>query len=425
MTSSLASRTVVLIGLRPGDLNILDTRGLDLHAVVSSRAERALTDRLRQRMASLLVLDLPGRRMDEYDEHAPAIAAWVGRLAGAVRVVSLYEHTQRVAARIREMTGIPGLLPDVARRCRDKVEMTEAVSAAGVATVPTLPVDAGTAVTDASSWLHKEGANRVILKPRAGAASGGVMQFASPREFERFFIDHRLPPDYEVQPFIEDPVCHIDGLVRNDKLRFLSVSRYVGTTLRYQRDRKPMGSVTLDRHAHEEARVFTTAVLDALDIRDSVFHLEAFGGSEGFRFLEIGARFGGINIQPHLRRVYGIDLVTEALRAQALLPSVVNGPTLACDRIAPGSSGWLIVPRPSPAASRVRAVHLPHLPPAVIEVVRPQVGDELRAQGAELDAVVRMVLSVPGGNDAEVEALITSFADAVAVNLETRQETVS
>ncbi len=428
MIATVAEQTqrqqVIVVGWRPEDGDALPWDGADVNAVLSRRSYARLPDADRRRLRAALPLDLPGRNMDEYDQHVPSMAVWARSEVGpAPRVISLYEHTLVAAARLRELLGVPGMSSAVALQCRDKVSMSAAVAAAGLPTVGTLPVDSDLIVAEVAQWLRSQQATRVILKPRAGAASGGVREFASVEEFESRLGATGLPDNHEVQPFVDDPVCHLDAVVRGSEVLFLSAGRYLGTTLRYQRDREPMGSVSLDAAHLQEALAFASGVVRALGVTDSVVHIEAFLGADGFRFLEMGARFGGINITPHVRRVWGVDLRKESVAAQRLTPSEVQGPVLAGRRAGPGgrapggASGWLIVPRARPEACTVSGVRLPRSVPGVVEASHVQPGDRMTAQGPELDAVIRLVLDLPHGDESELEALARSLTDTVEVDL--------
>ncbi|MCD5317018.1 ATP-grasp domain-containing protein [Kineosporia babensis] len=390
---------------------------------MSTRSGQRLSTEERAGLGSILELDLAGASLDEYEAHLPEILSWIREIdcdQQDLQVVALYEHTLRTAARLRSGLGLAGMSPEQVERCRDKVAMVRAVES-HAPVVSTFPVDESTDAGAVVNWLHECGAGRVILKPRDGAASLGVVEFASVDAF-RSGVAAGFTEELEVQPFIEKPICHLDGLIRDGVVTFLSVSRFVGDNLLYHRDRIPMGSAVMDRDAHRMGLDFASRVLTGLGVEDSAFHIEAFFEGTGFRMLEAAVRVGGINIQPHLRRVFEVDLTAEAFLAQCQEPSRLDGPVLACDRV-PGSSGWLLVPR---AEDEPCVVTDAQSPPDTGEFVLTadvfEPGRVLARQGVGVDAAAAFVLAAPGGDTEVVAAAVHRLAQQVKVSYRRLEE---
>jgi hypothetical protein len=282
-------------------------------------------------------------------------AALVSRFGQPNWVLALNEGDLDTAALLRERLGCRGLSPAGLAPFRDKLTMAQAVAAAGIR-IPAFadaPDPAAVArFADASGWP-------VIVKPRRGTASRGVLRLDSPADLARL---RGLPPEPRlVEEFCPDPVCHVDGLWTGSRLGPWRASRYLNTCVGFTNG-DVLGSVEVDDAGLlQPLGAFAAAVAGALSTDPWVFHLEVFAGpvaADGPRltFLEVGYRTGGAEIPFIWREVHGMDLMAAAAAVQ-----------LGQDpRLAPGSrtrvGGWLLVPTPVPAPCRVVSAELPALP---------------------------------------------------------------
>jgi hypothetical protein len=273
---------------------------------------------------------------------AEKIAACSGGFAG---IVALSEFDLMTAAVLRERFATPGYSTDFVRRFRDKVLMKTMVAAAGIAVPRFLPLAPR---ADPGDIIAKLGLP-VILKPRGGAASHGVVRVEEPAELAAAIA----PVDaegYECEAYISGPVLHVDGVRRNGRFHFVSASAYIGTCLGFAQGR-PLGSVLLDDTPRRRRVVqFAAACLDALEHDDGPFHLELIEHGTGeLVFLEVGLRPGGGEITYVHHDLFGVDLVGEAVRA------TVSAPVLApSDRFrAASGGGFVMVPEPGPFPSQV------------------------------------------------------------------------
>lgn len=258
-------------------------------------------------------------------------------------IVGLFENTVVPAARLREHFGIPGMSMRTAVRCRDKVAMKAAVRYAGVRVPEFREVGPHTDPAGLAA-IAAAMPGRVVLKPRRQAASIGISIFDSGADFLRHARSAGLPDDYQVEQFVDGSICHFDGVVRDGRIRFFSASKYLDdcTCFAFQFHDAPLATVTLDSpRIVADARHFTESVLDAVELRHGVFHLEAFITPDGhFVFLEIAARFGGAGIVKQLEQAYGVDLIEETLLACLGKPSRVAVET----RPSAAAHGLLLMP---------------------------------------------------------------------------------
>jgi hypothetical protein len=292
---------------------------------------------------------------DDFDAVWPAVTELAERFGVPDRVVALNEGDLDCAAHVRASLGCAGQDPSALARFRDKLTMVQAVASAGVRT----PEFAD--APDERSVVDFAGQHRwpVIVKPRRGTASRGVLRLDSAADLARL---RDLPWEPRVvQQVCPDPILHIDGFWTGERLGPWRASRYVNTCVGFTAG-DVLGSVELD----DESLLavigeFTAAVGAALSREPWVFHLEAFlgtepGGSPRLTFLEVGYRAGGAEIPFVWREVHGIDLMRAAAEVQIGICPAVETP--ASWRTA----GWLLVPTPVPAPCRVVSWELPEAP---------------------------------------------------------------
>jgi hypothetical protein len=348
--------------------------------------------------------------MTGYERQLDTIVELADELAGEFgppkAVVGLFEHTVYPAGVLRDRFGLAGTRAEVARRCRDKVEMKRALRGSGVPVPRFWPVGASTTAAELRGLLAGV-PGPLVLKPRAQAGSVGVRLFGSVAEVLDRAAGEGFEDGCELEEFVDGVVCHLDGVVRDGVVRFLSVSRYLGTCLGFETEAVPVGSVTLDDPAVVgRAAEFTSAVLDALDLRDSSFHLEAFLTPAGeFVFLEVACRFGGAAVPTQLKLAAGFDIARESVLAGTGEPPEWAGPPAA------GASGHLWVPIPGKAAGRVRRIHgLDRCPDSVVFSEIPSIASEL-VPGAFYAAAGKFILAGPStaAVQADVEALMSSY----------------
>ncbi|MFI6513813.1 acetyl-CoA carboxylase biotin carboxylase subunit family protein [Streptosporangium sp. NPDC050855] len=273
------------------------------------------------------------------------------RFGPPARVLALNEGDLDTAARLRAHLGYPGQRPDRLARFRDKLTMVRTVSAAGLAVPAFADAPGPEAVldfADAHGWP-------VVVKPRRGTASRGVLRLDSAGEVSAL---GDLPPEPRlVQRFCPDPVYHVDGLWTGTELGPWRASRYLNTCVDFTVG-EVLGSVEVDDpDLLGPLGDFTAAVAGALSDRPWVFHLEVFVGSGGdglprITFLEAGYRVGGAEIPFLWREVHGIDLMAAAADVQlGRTPSLRVPATWE-------TGGWLLVPTPVPAPCRVVSAEL-------------------------------------------------------------------
>ena len=187
----------------------------------------------------------------------------------------------------------------------------------------------------------------VILKPRCFAGSRGVKIIDKKEKLlqnlKGLYFDYTRvsefnygEEDIEVEEYIQAPICHIDGIVFNNEIKFCICSQYINTCFEYTTG-KILGSKKGSEVQQKKALDFATEVNNSLKLPNGVFHLEAFWKDENFIFLEIGIRPGGAEIVPSIELATGLNLATEHIKCQIGIT-----PDTPCDKYK--YFGWVNFP---------------------------------------------------------------------------------
>lgn len=289
-------------------------------------------------------------RTDDLDAVRAAVRSLVARYGRPLGVVALKEDDLLVGAQLRDDWGCAGPRPQQVHVFRDKALMCEAVRRAG------LPVPAFAVAPDAAAVRDFAAAHGwpVIVKPRGGSSSEGVVRLDGPADLAALSPTTFTEPPL-VQAYCADPIHHVDGVFDGRDVALWRGSRYVNDCLGFRRG-VALGSVEDDDPVRRRALgQAATGFLRALGDQPTVFHLEVFVGADDLgrpriTFLEVGARTGGGEIPFVWREVHGYDLVEAAacLQLGRPVPPVPSGPPGPDD-----VGGFLLVPAPASRPCRI------------------------------------------------------------------------
>ncbi|NEB00234.1 ATP-grasp domain-containing protein [Streptomyces sp. SID13726] len=288
-------------------------------------------------------VERPGLR-DPYDE---AVQWLDGDPRTFDRIISMSEYELLDAARLRERLGVPGAPVARVLLARDKVLMKRAVDRAGLRVPRFLPLTDFLRADGRAPW-----SGATVLKPHRGASSEDVVVYGDPREayasvtgrtsgvseLDGTEVTDEAVASYEVEEFVDGPVLHFDGLVQDGRVLALTGSEYLGTCLGYAQG-VPLGSFQI--RLTDAAREWVARALDAVEIREGSFHLEAIRDSGGeLVFLEVGNRVGGADVAATFELRTGVHLPSWELRV--LLGERVAG--LLPERGSARWYGWFVHP---------------------------------------------------------------------------------
>jgi predicted ATP-grasp superfamily ATP-dependent carboligase len=215
------------------------------------------------------------------------------------------------AAKIAAALGLPGGDPDAAMRCRDKHQSREALAAAGV---PQARSVLATSVEKALRIADEIG-YPVVLKPRAMAASLGVVRVDGPAELVRRFAfarDTTLPGAWRydevlVEEFLTGPEVSVDAAVHRGEVLPMFVAR---KEIGYPPYFEEVGHVVDAADPllpDPEIRDIVQATHTALGFADGMTHTELKLTPSGPKVVELNGRLGG-DLIPYLGlRATGMD----------------------------------------------------------------------------------------------------------------------
>ena len=223
-----------------------------------------------------------------------AVAARVAALAqhAAIgRVECLWEPYMVLAARLREMLGVPGLTVEQTLPFRDKELMKSRLDAAGIRTPHHYEA---TTVTQVWEAVGKIGFP-VIVKPIDGAGSMDTFRVDSTDELNDILPLLRHVPRVSVEEFVDAEEFTYDTVCAGGQVLFENICWY-GTRPLITKQHEWVSPITMslrdiDTEHLAGGRAMGRAVLDTLGFRDGFTHMEWYRKADGeVVFGEIGAR---------------------------------------------------------------------------------------------------------------------------------------
>jgi len=213
------------------------------------------------------------------------------------QVECLWEPYMILAARIREVFGLPGLTVAQTVPFRDKERMKQAIDAAGIRT----PRHAST-TTVAGVW---EAAERIgyplIVKPIAGAGSADTYRVDSATELAEVLPFLRHVPEVSVEEFVDGEEFTYDTVCAGGEVLFENMLWYRPRPLQMKMHEwiSPVSIALRDISVPHLAagRTMGRQVIAALGFQTGFTHMEWYRKADGEAvFGEIGARVAGARI---------------------------------------------------------------------------------------------------------------------------------
>lgn len=226
------------------------------------------------------------------------------------------------AGRLRDRLGIDGQSEASAIRFRDKFAMKSRLCEASVP-VPKFALLAE-AAKRTSDW--RRCGQTVLLKPRDGFGSKGILKVNSDQSFEeaiKLIRETSCVDEYYIEEYIDGELFHVDGVIRDGLWVTGWPSRYLYKPLDYSLGAHGGSYMMAQSPLAQELIDFAKAIIIGMGAPSAAsFHAEIFRTSDG-RLLagEIASRTAGNKIRDVIQVGLGVDLTREWVRAQAGAPS--------------------------------------------------------------------------------------------------------
>ena len=279
--------------------------GVNLSLISQDPVER-LPARLRASLAAHWRVDnaLDGQQL------ADAARGLARQLGPPQRMIAALEHLQVPLAEAREALGIEGMSAEAANNFRDKAQMKEVLTAAGVPCAShMLAENAEQAIAFANAAGFP-----LVAKPPAGA--GGKRTFRINNGDELTTMLRRYPPNPHDPTLLEEFVTgeehSFDSVVINGRPVWYSISRYMPSPLEVLENPWIQWCVFLPRDVSGEEyspiRDAGFRALDALGMGTGLSHMEWFRLKNGrIAINEVGARPPGAQITSLLSWAHDVD----------------------------------------------------------------------------------------------------------------------
>jgi hypothetical protein len=249
-----------------------------------------------------------------------AVVKAVKKWAGPVkfdRVICLWEPGVLLAAKIREALGVPGMTLEEATPFRDKDEMKERVSAAGIRT----PRHRSATTTKEVREAAKKIGFPVIVKPIAGAGSMDTYRANDAKELAAALGKMGHIEKVNVEEFVDGEEYTYDTICVDGRILYQNVSYYRPRPLAFRSTEwiSPMTYCLRDLSDPQLAHGIAMGkeVLKALDFRTGFTHMEWYRKTDGETvFGEIAARPPGANTVDLMNFASDIDLFTGYAEAE-------------------------------------------------------------------------------------------------------------
>lgn len=269
-----------------------------------------------------------------YEQVKAAVQECIAAMNGVDKLIAMSEFDLELVARLRKHLKIDGVTTEQVKLYRDKVAMKKALKLTSIKYPKFTEINNYQDIVDFVTVNPLP----VILKPRRGAASVGVMKISNLEELLK--ISNMDLKNYECEQFVHGEILHVDGAIHDGNLLFCIPSKYINTCLEYSSG-SPLGSVMIDDvELNNRIRDVSTVILNSLSLETGIFHLELILNNSDLYFLEIGARCGGGEIPFILKNEFKINMFEVWVNLELNEP--LQDYNLNLNRI----TGFLMFPKP-------------------------------------------------------------------------------
>ncbi|MEM7453331.1 MAG: ATP-grasp domain-containing protein [Planctomycetota bacterium] len=228
--------------------------------------------------------------------------AVLGMVSAAARkaridlVECTWEPYMVLAARIREMLGLPGMTVEQTVPFRDKEKMKQVLDANGIRTPRHFSTTSKEGVREAAAEIGYP----VCVKPIAGAGSADTYRVDDAEHMEEILPRLGHVTEVSVEEFIEAEEFTFDTVCVNGEIKFYNMCMYrprplMGRTHQWI-SQQTIALRDIDHEYLESGRQMGAAVINALGFQSGFTHMEWYRKEDGEAvFGEIAARPPGAN----------------------------------------------------------------------------------------------------------------------------------
>jgi hypothetical protein len=303
--------TTLVINRHPLDWTVgIDGRRLPIPAAERVLLTRTFDGGLRswtpESFPDVVVTDMT--KADQLED----VARWLAESREVTSIVSIHEKDLLMAARLRELRGLPGPTPEQLLPFRDKLLMKRRLRDHGYDALPRVLPGEAVASLSALPW-----SGRSVVKSRWGLGASEVTVVEDEQQLtaavESLGGD---PARLQIEEFVDGPMCHVDSVVVDGEITFAAVSRYLDPPGNFAKHRFQASYNMLPGELYNELLEHNRAVLTALGLHNCVTHVEFFLAEGGIVFCEAAARPGGGGIDLMVSNAHGVDLIDAAVLLQ-------------------------------------------------------------------------------------------------------------
>jgi len=313
--------------------------------------KRRALSRMAELGARLVVVDEPGHWSEslvaEGVAHAwlaaPVVgdadvdaAAVLGALEGAdIRpdgVLTFWEDSVCVVARVAAVLGLPGNPPAAVDAARSKVRTRELSAQLGLPSPKAQRVQSLDELFAAASYVGFP----AVVKPEFGASAAGCVLVESLESLPgvyslvRSVVNpesdgiFRAGNDLLLEEYLDGVEFDVDLVMEAGNCVFSSVSQNWPTAEPSFQETGLHCPPDYDRKAVRRLVDFVVQTVQAFGLHRGVLHVEGKCTSRGPRIIEVNARMGGGRIHQVVEAVWGVDLIEEHLRSSLGLPATAK-----------------------------------------------------------------------------------------------------
>jgi biotin carboxylase len=288
-----------------GNPFLQEAKALGAHVILVTIEELKDEPWARDAIDELFYLPVTGLSVQPNTTHAVSYLARTRRID---RIVALDDFDVETAADLREHLRLPGLSASEARYFRDKLAMRVQAMAKGVP----IPHFVHTLNDDQIREYLATVPGPWVLKPRSEASSMGIKKIENGDElWPRLEELGDRRSFYLLEKFIAGDVYHVDSMVWDGNVVFVSSSRYGMPPMTVYQGGGVFATSTIEAESAEDQALesINREVIHAMGLRHGVTHAEFIRGSDDgrFYFLEMAARVGGAGIDQMVEQATGVN----------------------------------------------------------------------------------------------------------------------